>query len=498
MKKRTKITLRTKIYLTIVALLALVGTFYAATALPFATIPGDGPVGVAAIPGQVLATQFCNQNLDLLDCNGNFSVLAQIPLPNPTPPPGTCIEKYLAVAPIQSVAAGFTPRDVFITQKDDIYKFSGGIITPFVIGFGCPLSDHSSIAFDHEGTFGNDLIVTCENGLVFRVNGLGTVTPVAAIPGAHLEGPAVAPASGFGPLSGQILAADDIAGQVHAIKNNDPTGGNCCGYTVTPNAFNWTPPDWDGAESVQVIPSNPCANCSGGSYFQAVYDQQAIFKYMPIDFIGHPGSVLVNSENHHGTALVTFNPVTNAYVTTLFDIFPGQQEGASFVDCDVPTPTPSPSPTPSATPTPTATPATCTGLFVIGDLDAVVGHHVTFWGAQWRTKNHLSGGTAPASFKGFANCANPPCGGTWISDPGNSSHPPNTVPADMTVIVSSLITKSGPIESGDIPMMVTIHTDSGYQPNPGHEGTGTVTAVVCGTAHRPQYHQPARPARPPR
>jgi hypothetical protein len=28
-------------------------------------------------------------------------------------------------------------------------------------------------------------------------------------------------------------------------------------------------------------------------------------------------------------------------------------------------------------------------------------------------------------------------------------------------------------------MMVIVHTDPGYDPNPGHEGTGTVTAVVC-------------------
>jgi hypothetical protein len=128
------------------------------------------------------------------------------------------------------------------------------------------------------------------------------------------------------------------------------------------------------------------------------------------------------------------------------------------------------------------TPTTCGTSFVIGDLDAVVGNKVTFWGAQWWKKNHLSGGSAPASFKGFANCTtpNPPtCGGTWQSDPGNSSGPPDTVPADMTVIVSSSITKSGPIISGDIPKMVTIHTDPGYGPAPGHEGTGTVTAVVC-------------------
>ena len=36
------------------------------------------------------------------------------------------------------------------------------------------------------GTFGNQLIVTCENGLVFTIDGIGTVTPIAPPPpGAH-------------------------------------------------------------------------------------------------------------------------------------------------------------------------------------------------------------------------------------------------------------------------------------------------------------------------
>jgi hypothetical protein len=51
-----------------------------------------------------------------------------------------------------------------------------------------------------------------------------------------------------------------------------------------------------------------------------------------------------------------------------------------------------------------------------------------------------------------------------------------------------LITKSGSIESGNIPMMVTIHTDPGYDGNPGHAGTGTVTSVVCGNG--PQHAAP--------
>jgi len=58
----------------------------------------------------------------------------------------------MAVAPTQSTAAG-SPRATFSShKKDDIYKLSGGILTPFVLGFGCPLSDHTAITFDHVGT----------------------------------------------------------------------------------------------------------------------------------------------------------------------------------------------------------------------------------------------------------------------------------------------------------------------------------------------------------
>ena len=37
--------------------------------------------------------------------------------------------------------------------------------------------------------------------------------------------------------------------------------------------------------------------------------------------------------------------------------------------------------------------------------------------------------------------------------------PPDSVPADITVIVSSSITKSGSIISGNVPKMVIVHTD---------------------------------------
>jgi hypothetical protein len=125
------------------------------------------------------------------------------------------------------------------------------------------------------------------------------------------------------------------------------------------------------------------------------------------------------------------------------------------------------------------------GNFVVGDLTVgpmsqAVGKSVNFWGSQWWKNNSLTGGTGPAAFKGFEDSlAQPQCGVNWTTDPGNSSNPPSTIPPYMGIIVSSNVTKSGPVISGDTPHIVIVKTNSGYGPNPGHPGTGTITSVVC-------------------
>jgi len=125
---------------------------------------------------------------------------------------------------------------------------------------------------------------------------------------------------------------------------------------------------------------------------------------------------------------------------------------------------------------------------VIGDLDAVVGNQVTFWSPCWAKLNHLSGGTAPNSFKGFARYPNPnpaQCGGTWTTTPGNSSHPPTSIPEQIVAIAASSITKNGPIISGDIPMLVVIETNSDAPTSGGSARTGTVVAIICGPGPSP-------------
>jgi len=121
------------------------------------------------------------------------------------------------------------------------------------------------------------------------------------------------------------------------------------------------------------------------------------------------------------------------------------------------------------------------GSFVIGDNNRANGTAVTYWGAQWSKQNSLSGGGAPASFKGFAKSPDTPACGTGLStDPGNSAPPPaGPLPAFMGVIATSSAGQSGSQISGDTPHIVVVKTNAGYSTNPGHAGTGTVVAQAC-------------------
>ena len=320
---------RTKIYLTILGLLALTGVLSAATPTVFST--SLELAGVAATRTELFATGYVtNPDVYTFDCMGNPTVYQVAP--------GG--EKYIAIAPTQSTAAGFTPRDVFVTYGPGIYKATPpGPFALFAV-FPCNVLDHTGITFDKVGTFGFNMIVTCQAGGVWTIDGTGTVTLIAET-GAHLEGPAVAPLS-FGPLGGQILAADEFISQVHAIKNDG---------TVTLNVFSQ-----GAAEGVFVIPETPCTFCSGGAFFQVIQTAvlpaiQGIYQYPLADFSALGGSILVTSEYNEGTAVITWDG-TN-YVQSFFDNIPGgQYEGSSFVDCDVPTPTPTPTSTPTSTPRP--------------------------------------------------------------------------------------------------------------------------------------------------
>jgi hypothetical protein len=122
------------------------------------------------------------------------------------------------------------------------------------------------------------------------------------------------------------------------------------------------------------------------------------------------------------------------------------------------------------------------GMFVIGNGNAAAGSQVTFWGAQWWKDNPVSGGDAPAGFKGYAvdvdlaDC-------TFTSVKGNSAPPPDgPLPPVMDVLVTSSVTQSGSKISGTVVGIAHLSTAAGYDSNPGHAGTGSVLGFEpCGT-----------------
>jgi hypothetical protein len=309
-----------------------------------------GPIGVAGSPDTLFVTQFCDPQLLSLDCVTGFPTpIATVP----GFPSGQCLERYMAVAPLASAPAGFTPRDIFITQGNDIFKFTqpAGPLVSFTTLPACG-NDHTGITFDHVGTFGNNMILSCENGTIWTVNGAGTSSLVATLPiNIENEGPAVAPLS-FGPFGGQVLVTNDNDA-VNAIRND--------GF-VTLNAF--VIGAGTGPESVQVIPDTQCTFCANGSFFQAVEaggfgSFPGLYEYFPADFSGLGGDILVPCEGNSQLVRIHFNGTS--YDMFFFDsIVGGLLEGSAFIDCNVPSPTPTPTatftPTPTATFTPTPTP----------------------------------------------------------------------------------------------------------------------------------------------
>jgi hypothetical protein len=136
------------------------------------------------------------------------------------------------------------------------------------------------------------------------------------------------------------------------------------------------------------------------------------------------------------------------------------------------------------------------GCFTVGDANAGYigsvggGQHVNFWGNQWAKNNTVSGGSAPNSFKGWAQNVTPngPCdggftlGGTFTSRTGNSSDPPATIPSIIQVLVVDHVWQDGPVIRGHYRNIANVLVDPGYGPNPGHPGTGVVIGEQCDEA----------------
>lgn len=123
------------------------------------------------------------------------------------------------------------------------------------------------------------------------------------------------------------------------------------------------------------------------------------------------------------------------------------------------------------------------GHFVVGDGSAVEDATVTFWSSEWHHENTVSGGPAPASFKGFASRPSGPtdCATTtsWRSSGGNSADAPDEVPEYTAMLVTDSVERNGRGIVGSSVSIAIVRVDSGYQSEPGHSSTATVLGFLC-------------------
>lgn len=171
------------------------------------------------------------------------------------------------------------------------------------------------IAFDPYGAYGHDMLVTTQNGNLYRVNSLNVASLVANVgSGVVLEGIDFAPI-GFGPVGGQAVVASENANTLFAIS---ATG-------VVTNLGIFTP----GAEEIGFVPLTLGQGGPLEGFYGAAYPFGGIVKADASQFAGMLGDAIVTDEFNHGVFDVHWNGT--AFQVTNLGQFPAQPEDGIFV-----------------------------------------------------------------------------------------------------------------------------------------------------------------------
>jgi hypothetical protein len=291
---------------------------YSATPTVFASL--SKPNGLAATQSFLLATSQDNTSeISKIDSGGTVSHFATLPA-------GSVLlqEVYLAISP---GLGGFAANVIYACRGNKVFQIStdGLTVSTFhdfslqgVADFG-----HCGITFDEQGTFSNSLIVTFQNGTVYKLNSAGVPTLLSdSTKGLHVgitEGPQVTPST-FTPAPNKLLVTQEDFNQVFSID----TSGTATLLKTVPDP-----------ESTQVIPATVCSfGTSNGAFFTAAWDQGKIYKYPPSDFTGLGGSVLVPLEGFPNTANQGIDIIDKTSgALGVFDTLRVVHEGSTFVSC---------------------------------------------------------------------------------------------------------------------------------------------------------------------
>src|ERR1019366_8317419 len=145
------------------------------------------------------------------------------------------------------------------------------------------------IFFDPGNTYGGDMLVTSNQGNVYKINSAGSVSLLASI-GADTEGMDIA-SSAFGTYANDLLVASEGTGLIHAITPGGSVG-------VLPGSFTL-------AETVSTVPTDLCSSNNPLQGFYVANYAVDIQKADYSQFCAYQGDTIVTGE------LGTNSPVTD-------------------------------------------------------------------------------------------------------------------------------------------------------------------------------------------
>jgi PEP-CTERM motif len=282
------------------------------------------PIGFTYAGNKFVGSNYFSSTLYQVDLTGNglTTFAASVVLPNPTG------EDFVGSS---LGLGGFPSRDIYVATGHSISHIdnAGTLSNTFVSGLS---GNVKGIAFDSTGFFDNAMLVTTDNGTVYKITSGGVASVLAVIPGNPvIEGLDIA-ASTFGPFAGQLLIASETANAIFAVS---PLGV----VTTVPLVGGSLP----GAEELAVVPLNLG---SSGNPVEGFYGSNYTVDVLKADvnqFTSMLGDVIVSDEfGSHEVFDVHYNGVD--FVVTQIGNFPNQPEDGLFVTAAIINPTGVPEP----------------------------------------------------------------------------------------------------------------------------------------------------------
>jgi PKD repeat protein len=282
-------------------------TFVSFTDL-YAAFSNTATIGFSYAGNKFVGSIYYSNQLYQTDLNGgNIQVFG-------APIPGFSGETYVSSS---LGLGGFGSREVFAGSQSvgTVYRFSndGSVSSPFVSGLSGGVR---GIAFDPYGQYGNNMIVTMNNGNVYSVDSTGSPMLLANV-GGDAEGLDFTPQQ-FGTIpAGTLVVVSEGTGRLTAIAPNG---------TKTDLGLQFSAP-----EMLSFVPLNLGISGNPLEGFYAARYPRDVIKAGASEFASYLGDAIITEEVTHNVYRVSWDAPNQRFMSTLISNFQGQPEDGIFV-----------------------------------------------------------------------------------------------------------------------------------------------------------------------